>query len=92
MRYYFTRVFIFFIYAYYFSIRDCNTFDGNTFGGNMIPYSTLSVTDTISLIERLKLNLVKFRDNSEGDFEKVMKLSEEPMTKHDILKWDVSSS
>ncbi len=35
--------------------------------------STLSVTDTISLIENLKLNLV--RDNSEGDFEKVMKLS-----------------
>ncbi len=38
VRYYFTRVFNFLIYAYYFSIRDCNTF-----GGNMIPYRVLCV-------------------------------------------------
>ncbi len=67
-------------------------FETTEFATRGLQSSTLSVTDTISLIENLKLNLVKFRDNSEGDFEKVMKLSEELMTKYDISEWDVSSS
>ncbi len=67
-------------------------FETTEFATRGLQSSTLSVTDTISLIENLKLNLVKFRDNSGGDFEKVMKLSEELMTKYDISEWDVSSS
>ncbi len=59
-------------------------FETTEFGTRGFQSSTLFVTDTISLIENLKLNLVKFRDNSEGDFEKVMKLSEQLMIKHDI--------
>ncbi len=66
-------------------------FETTEFATRGLQSSTLSVTDTVSLIENLKLNLVKFRDNSEGDFEKVMKLSEELMTKYDISEWDVSS-
>ncbi len=66
-------------------------FETTEFATRGLQSSTLSVTDTVSLIENLKLNLVKFRDNSEGDFEKVMKLSEELMTKYDISDWDVSS-
>ncbi len=62
------------------------------FATRCLQSSTLSITDTISLIENLKLNLVKFRDNSEGDLKKFMKLSEEPITKHDISEWDVLSS
>ncbi len=45
-------------------------FETTEFATRGLQSSTLSVTDTISLIENLKLNLVKFRDNSEGDLRK----------------------
>ncbi len=67
-------------------------FETTEFATRGLQSFTLSITDTICLIENPKLNLVKFRDNSEGDLKKFMKLSEEPITKHDISEWDVLSS
>ncbi len=46
-------------------------FETTEFATRGLQSFTLSITDTISLIENLKLNLVKFRDNSEGDLKKI---------------------
>ena len=33
-----------------------------------------------------------FRNDSDGDFEKVLRLTEELMEKHEIANWDVAAS
>lgn len=67
-------------------------FDTSDFATKGLQSSTLSVTDCIGLIEILKSSFSTFRDNSGGDFDKVLKLTEEMMIKHDISNWDVSAS
>jgi hypothetical protein len=67
-------------------------FDTSDFATKGLQSSTLSVTDCIGLIEILKSSFSMFRDNSGGDFDKVLKLTEEMMIKHDISHWDVSAS
>uniref|UniRef100_A0A667Y2X2 TTF-type domain-containing protein n=1 Tax=Myripristis murdjan TaxID=586833 RepID=A0A667Y2X2_9TELE len=52
---------------------------------------TLSVADCIDLIEGLKQSFARFRDNSECDFEKVIKLTDELMQKNEITSWDVTA-
>ncbi len=51
--------------------------------------STLSVTDSIDLIEGLKDNYTKFRNENDA-FDKVMALTDELMNKHEIVRWDTS--
>ncbi len=51
--------------------------------------STLSVTDSIDLIEGLKDNYTKFRNKNDA-FDKVMALTDELMNKHEIVRWDTS--
>ena len=52
--------------------------------------STLSVTDCTHLIESLKSNFRTFRNDIE-DFNKIIKLTDDLMAKHDIANWDVGS-
>lgn len=52
---------------------------------------SLCVSDCISLIEGLKVSFSKFRLNTHNDFDKVLKLTEELMSKNDITSWYVVS-
>lgn len=66
-------------------------YDTSDFVTKGLQSSTLSVTDCVGLIEILKSRFSTFRDNSGGDFDKVLKLTK-MMIKHDISNWDVSAS
>lgn len=61
----------------------CKLFENSDFATKGLQSSTLCVTDCISLIETLKATYATFRDDSMGDFDKVLKLTEELMEKHD---------
>ena len=67
-------------------------FDTSDFATKGFQSSALSVMDSIGLIEILKSSFSTFRDNSGGDFDKVLKRTEEMMIMHDISNWDVSAS
>lgn len=44
----------------------------------------------IDLIEGIKDSLSTFRDNSKGDFDKIVKVTDDLMVKNEIYDWDVS--
>lgn len=67
-------------------------FDTSDFAKKGLQSSTLSVMDCIGLIEILKSSFSMFRDNSGGDFDKVLKLTEEMMIKHDISNWAMKTA
>lgn len=52
------------------------------------------MTECILLTETLKFTYVAFQDDSNCDFDKVLRLTEELMAKHDIpvANWDVTTS
>lgn len=70
----------------------CKLFENSDFAMKGLQSSTLCVTEYISLIETLKVTFAAFRDNSNCDFDKVLRLKEELMAKHDIANWDVTTS
>lgn len=67
-------------------------FEMSDFATKGLQSPAVSVTDCIHLIEGLKSNLKMFRDNTQQDFEKVLKLTQDLMVKHDIHKWDLAAS
>lgn len=66
-------------------------FEVSDFATKGLQSSTLSVTDSIDLIEGLKDNFTKFR-NENYAFDKVMGLTDELMNKHEVVRWDTSGS
>uniref|UniRef100_A0A3B4X175 TTF-type domain-containing protein n=1 Tax=Seriola lalandi dorsalis TaxID=1841481 RepID=A0A3B4X175_SERLL len=64
-------------------------FEVSDFATKGLQSSTLSVTDCIDLIEGLKDNYTKFRNENDA-FDKVMALTDELMNKHEIVRWDTS--
>lgn len=81
-----TKKFIFMLVTF------CKLFENSDFATKGLQSSTLCVTDCISLIETLKATYATFRDDSDGDFEKVLRLTEELLEKHEIANWDVAAS
>ncbi|KAL7381111.1 hypothetical protein ABVT39_000625 [Epinephelus coioides] len=71
-----TKKFIFMLVTF------CKLFENSDLATKGLQSSTLCVTDCISLIETLKATYATFRDDSDGDFEKVLRLTEEVMEKH----------
>lgn len=69
-----------------------NIFEMSDFATKGLQSPALSVTDCIHLIEGLKSNLKVFKDNTNLDFEKVLKLTHDLMEKHDVHKMDISAS
>lgn len=70
----------------------CKLFDNSDFATKGLQSSSLCLTDCISLIETLKATYVTFQDDSDGDFEKVLRQTVELMEKHEIANWDVAVS
>ena len=50
-----------------------------------------SVADCIDLIECLKATFTTFRENSDGDLEKIIRLTDDLMTKNDVHSWDIAN-
>ena len=68
-------------------------FDTSNFATKGLQSSTLCISDWIDLIEILKKKqLFPSSENTDGDFDKVLKLTKELMSKKDISDWDVTSS
>lgn len=51
---------------------------------------SISITECLDLIEGLKDSFSTFRDNSKGDFDKIVKVTDDLMVKNEIYDWDVS--
>ena len=81
-----TKKFVFMLLVFY------KLFDNSDFDTQGLQSSSLCVTDCISLIETLKATYATFRDNSDGDFENVLRQTEELMEKHGIANWDLAVS
>lgn len=67
-------------------------FESSDFATKGLQSGSLTVTDCIDLIQGLKDSFAQFRDNSQGDFDKVLKLTEELMEKYDVSSWDVTGT
>ena len=80
-----TKKFIFMLVVF------CKFFQCSDFATKGLQSPAISVADCISLIETLKATLAT-RDDSDGDFDKVLRLTEELMVKYDIACWDVIMS
>lgn len=71
----------------------CKLFQCSNFATKGLQSPAICVTDCISLIERLKATLAIFQDDSDGDFDKALRLTEELMDKYEIAAcWDVIMS
>ena len=81
-----TKKFLFLLVSF------CKFFDNSDFATKELQSASLCVTTCISLIEQLKAKFVTFRDDSNGDFAEVLRLTDELMEKHDVTKWDVTQS
>ncbi|KAJ8375480.1 hypothetical protein SKAU_G00060600 [Synaphobranchus kaupii] len=53
---------------------------------------SVSVTDCIHMIEGLKETFDKLRNNSDGEFDKIIRLTDEVMKKNDVQNWDVAGA
>ncbi len=70
----------------------CKLFQCSDFATKGLQSPAICVTDYISLIETLKATLAPFLDDSDGDFDKVLRLTEELMDKYEIACWDLIMS
>ncbi len=81
-----TKKFIFMLVVF------CKLFQCSDFATKGLQSPAICVTDCISLIETLKATLATFRDDSDGDFDKVLRLTEELIVKYEIACWDLIMS
>lgn len=81
-----TKKFIFLLVTF------AKLFDVSDFATKGLQSPNVCVTDCIDLIGTLKDSFSSYRANSNGDFDKVLKLTDELMRKNDISNWDVTSS
>ena len=77
-----TKKFVFMLLVF------CKLFDNSDFATKGLQSSSLCVTDCIYLIEMLKATYATFQDDSDGDFKKVLRQTEELMEKHKMANWD----
>ena len=81
-----TKKFIFLLVAF------GKLFDTSDFATKGLQDPKSCVSECIALIESVKNRFKTFRDNTNGDFDKVIKLTDEIMQKNDITEWDVKKS
>ena len=67
-------------------------FSASDFATKSLQSSSVSVTACIHMIDGLKETFTTFRCNSDGEFERIITLTDDIMRKNDVQNWDVASA
>ncbi len=64
-------------------------FSASDFATKGLQSPSVSVTDCVHMIEGLKETFALFRNNSDGEFERIIRLTDDIMKKNDVQNWDI---
>ncbi len=64
-------------------------FSASDFAPKGLLSPSVSVTDCVHMIEGLKETFALFRNNSDGEFERIVRLTDDIMKKNDVQNWDI---
>lgn len=78
-----TKRFIFLLVAF------SKLFSASEFVTKGLQSLSVSVTDSVHMIEGLKETFTTFRNNSDGEFERIIGLTDDVMKKNDVHNWDI---
>lgn len=81
-----TKRFIFLLVAF------SKLFTASDFATKSLQSPSVSVTDCIHMIDGLKETFATFRSNSDGKFERIIRLTDDIMKKNYVQNWDVAGA